>query len=553
MDASTWSISWLSTGSNSNNSAINAVATDGTKVFALGVHKGSPYTFRTSTNATTIGLSTISSSLSADILALSTGGALNWAQAVSNPGSDQINALGLAVSASALYISGSSHNNSVFPGNTVLALALNPHDYGYVARLNKTTGETVWTRAFYGTNNHVQVGRALATDDQGNLILAGSFQQYLYYPPGLVFSGGDDLEVFLAKISTQGKVKWLISPPGEGDDMPNGVAVDGSGGVYIAGSYTKDITFNTAFTDHSSQNLFTARLSDLDYQVGTFHDPSAFLPFDTICANNGTINLSTKLFPARSGTGINVESSSGISSNGANGPSGGLGQAPGGVAVFDDPGDQLVIDLGEIIPVGEKVIIRWKSAGGTGVLNVQGALIGVGPFTDLGNISTTSTTMVLSGVTATAPMRFVKLKRVGGSTFHVDGTYYNFGSDPEGVWSGPGVSGNILNLSGQSGDLAIIYTAGGQNTTHSIFITSPPIGGTLIGGNVCPGSPFTATLTGQSAGAVYWSTSINNGGTWQSQGPLGGSFTIPSITQTTLLKAQVNDPPCPAGTVMWRP
>ncbi|MGV9011832.1 MAG: HYR domain-containing protein [Flavobacteriales bacterium] len=548
MDAATGSISWLSTGSNSNNSAINAVATDGTKVYALGVHKGSPYTFRTSTNALTIGLSTISSSLSADIMALSAGGVLSWAQAVSNPGSDQINALGVAASASALYISGSSHNNSVFPGNTVLNVSVDPHDYGYVARLSKVTGETIWTRPFYGSHNHAQVGRALATDDQGNLLLAGTFEEDFYSPPSLAFSGEDDLEVFLAKISAQGKLKWIISPSGQGDDMPNGVAQDGSGGVYIAGSYSEDITFNTDFTDHDSQNLFTAKLGDLDYTVGTFHDPSAFNSFGPVCVNNGAIDLGTLLLPARSGTGKSVYSSAGIATNGGNGPSGALGQIPGGLAIFDDAGDQIIIDLGDTIPIGEKVIIRWKSAAGNAVMNVQGGLTGGGPFTDLGSITTSLTGLIFSNAVATVPVRFVKLKRTGTATFHVDGVFYNFGSAPDGTWSGPGVTGSSFSPVGLSGNVDITYTFGGLSTTHTITVATIPVGGTLTGGNVCPGSPFTATLTGQSAGAIYWSTSTNNGGSWQTQGPLGATFTIPSVTQTTLLKVQVKDPPCPAAT-----
>ncbi len=538
---------WIEAGFNGENSAFNAVATDGTQVFALGVHKGTAYTYGSSTGPATLPLVTTGNNLSADVLAVSTTGQLNWTQSVANPGSDNINALGLAASSTAVYISGSSHNNSIFPGTMVVAGTGNPHDYGYLAKLNKTSGQTVWVRTFTGSSNHAQVGRALATDSHGDVLLAGTYKQYLTLPNSTSLSGEDDVQVFVSKFNGSGTLKWAITPSGDENDLPNGVALDGSGGVYVAGSYQNEITFNTFFSDDDSENLFVAKLHDLDFDVAEFRDPSRFIAPGPFCRTDGPLNLTSLLIPERSGSGIAVFSSSGIGSNGSNGPGGALGQMPGGVAVFDNSGDQIVIDLGNTIPVGEKLIIRWRSTGGAAIMNVQGSFAGAGGFTDHGMITTGSTVMVLSAVVATAPMRFVKLTRAGSTTCEVDGVFYNFGSATDGTWSGDGVTGTTFDPSGLSGNANITYTANGRSTTQTVVVATVPVGGALTGGNVCPGSAFTATLTGQSAGAVYWSTSLDNGGTWQVQGPLGATFTISSVTQTTLLKAQVNDPPCPAG------
>ena len=208
------------------------------------------------------------------MLAVSATGQLNWTQAVANPASDAITALGLAASTTAVYISGSSHNNSVFPGGVVVAGTGSPHDYGYLARLNKNSGQTAWVRTFSGSSNHHQVGRALATDSHGDVLLAGTYKQSLTLPNSTRSAVANDVQVFVSKYNGSGGFKWAITPMGDKDDRPNGVALDGNGGVYVAGSYEKEITFNTFFSDDNSENLFVAKLCTPDFDVAE----SAILP-----------------------------------------------------------------------------------------------------------------------------------------------------------------------------------------------------------------------------------------------------------------------------------
>ncbi|MEO8734801.1 MAG: hypothetical protein ABI373_10765, partial [Flavobacteriales bacterium] len=314
LQASNGSGIWRVDGANGTNSAINTVATDGSSVYSIGVHKGTSYTFQNSSGSLNSNLATIGSNLSGDILALGVDGSFKWVQAVANPGSDQINALGVAASETAVYISGSSHNNSVFPGNLTIAGAGNPHDYGYVARLDKSNGATKWTLTFSGATDHAQVGRTLTTDVHGDVLVAGTYQNSLTLPNGSQLSGSNDLQVFLAKLSSSGVLKWAVTPSGQMDDMPNGIATDAVGGVYLAGSYEKDITFDVSYSDHPSQNLFTAKLHDLDFDVAAFRDPSEFKVPHSMCASDAPLTLAGLLVPERMGTGKSVFSSSGVAS-----------------------------------------------------------------------------------------------------------------------------------------------------------------------------------------------------------------------------------------------
>ena len=549
LQASDGSGEWLAAGFNGENSTFNAVATDGTQVYALGVHTGTSYTFGSSTGPATLPLSTTWNNLSADVLAVSATGQLNWAQAVANSASDAITALGLAASTTAVYISGSSHNNSVFPGGVVVAGTGSPHDYGYLARLNKNSGQTAWVRTFSGSSNHDQVGRALATDSHGDVLLAGTYKQSLTLPNGTPLSGANDVQVFVSKFNGSGGLKWAITPMGDKDDRPNGVALDGNGGVYAAGSYQKEITFNTFFSDDNSENLFVAKLHDMDFDVAEFRDPSRFIAPGPFCMTDGPLNLASLLIPERSGTGIAVFSSSGIGSSGSNGPGGALGMSPGGVAVFDNSGDQIVIDLGNTIPVGEKLIIRWRSTGGAAMMNVQGSFAGAGGFTDHGMITTSSTVMVLTAVVATAPMRFIKLTRAGSTTCEVDGVFYNFGSATDGTWSGDGVTGTTFDPSGISGNANITYTANGHSTTITVTVSPVSVVGILTGGGTfCPGSDVPFSLAGPISGSIVWQTSTNGGTTWTNNFSNLTVDTLIGVTQATSVKVKVTSGACPAAT-----
>jgi len=542
LQASTGSAIWRVDGTNGENSAINTVASDGSSVFALGVHKGTSYNFQNSSGSLNTNLSTIGGNLSADILALGMDGSFKWTQAVANPGSDEINALGLASSATAVYISGSSHNNSVFPGSVTVAGPGNPHDYGYVARLDKNSGATMWTLPFSGVTDHAQVGRTLATDIHGDLVIAGTYKNNLTLPDGSQLTGANDLQVFVAKLSGSGNLKWAMTPSGEKDDMPNGVALDGAGGVYLAGSYEKDITFDAVYSDHSSQNLFIAKLHDLDFDVAALRDPTEFNAPHSLCESDAPVNLTGWLVPEEMGTGKTIFSSTGVT-----GPEGALGLLPGGTAMLDNVSDQIVIDLGDTIPAGESVILHWRSMGGTAIINVQGSLAGASAFTDFGNKTTSSTTVVLTQVTATAPMRYLKLNGGGSNACQVDGVFYDFGSNTDGSWSGTSVSGSTFNPAGLSGNVNITYTSYGHTTTHTVAVSPVPIAGSLAGGYICPGTSFTATLQGQSGGSIAWEASTNAGSTWSAVGSNSATITLPSVTLTTLLKATATSPPCPAS------
>ncbi|MFT3885996.1 MAG: HYR domain-containing protein [Flavobacteriales bacterium] len=549
---------WRMDCASSNDAQLNAVCTRGNDVYAIGQFSGTSCKFYNTAGEAGTGITTAAGQTdNAAVIAMTTVGAFQWARAVSNPsgGDGTFSAQAIAVSDNGLCIGGSTHNGSIFPGNTVINVAASPHDLAYVALLARATGNTRWVRTMYSPNGnaHQQAVKDIVMDRQGGIAVTGTFRENLLLPNGSTLTGSNNLQVYLAKFNAWGKCKWGLAATGSGDDAPYGIAQDGNGHLYVAGIYSGSIAFNTTLGGGgSSQNLFLAWLTDLDFAVAALHDPSTWTGFGPVCANSSTVDLNTRLVAQRAGTGVSVFASSGISTSGSNGPAGALGQAAGGYATFDDLNDQLTIGLADTLPAGQDLVIRWQRSGSTGtaIMSVAGSLAGASGFTDMGNVQTsTSGAWVLTSITMTAPTRYVRLIRTTGSTtFNVDGIYYDLGSDPDGIWSGTGVSGSTFDPSAVNGSAAITYTVNGRSTTRTIAVTALPGGGTFTGNTAaCPNtSSGTLTISGHSGSIVRWEYATDGSATYAMIAATASSITTPVMTQSTRYRALLSANGCNA-------
>ncbi|MGA1699037.1 MAG: SBBP repeat-containing protein, partial [Ilumatobacteraceae bacterium] len=144
---------------------------------------------------------------------------------------------------------------------------------GGVTLLGAAQRTTAWSSAdnqvavLGGTSDEVVNG--IAVDGSGNVLLTGSFQGTADFDPG---SGTESItslgsnDVFVVKLNSSGQLVWAKSVGGTGNDQGAAVAVDDSGNVYVAGSFsgTADFDPDSGFANVSAVGFEDGFVMKLD-------------------------------------------------------------------------------------------------------------------------------------------------------------------------------------------------------------------------------------------------------------------------------------------------
>jgi len=127
---------------------------------------------------------------------------------------------------------------------------------GFLAKFD-ASGDYQWSMRF--GDSLEQYGRRLATDADGNILVAGDFN-------GTVCFGGDTLtslgnyDIFLAKLDADGGHIWSKRFGSAGFDRACGLGTDSSGNVYLTGFFLGTIDFGGGgMTDAGSYDIFLAK------------------------------------------------------------------------------------------------------------------------------------------------------------------------------------------------------------------------------------------------------------------------------------------------------
>jgi hypothetical protein len=158
---------------------------------------------------------------------------------------------GVAVDGSGnVYVSGFS--NATW-GSPVLAYSSGQD--AFAAKLD--SGGTLTWNTFLGGAGNTDEGTGVAVDSSGNVYVTG-FSNATWGSPVSAYSTG--FEAFAAKLDSSGALTWNTFLGGGGTDLGQGVAADGSGNVYVTGY--SDATWGSPVSAYSSgQDAFAAKLN----------------------------------------------------------------------------------------------------------------------------------------------------------------------------------------------------------------------------------------------------------------------------------------------------
>ena len=124
----------------------------------------------------------------------------------------------------------------------------------FAAKLD-SNGNLIWNTFLGGGGDHS--GNAVAVDAVGNVYLTG-FSSTTWESPVRAFSGGYD--AFAAKLDSSGALTWNTFLGSAGTDHGNGVAVDATGNVFVAGF--SNVTWGSPVLAYSGGDAaFAAKLN----------------------------------------------------------------------------------------------------------------------------------------------------------------------------------------------------------------------------------------------------------------------------------------------------
>jgi hypothetical protein len=114
----------------------------------------------------------------------------------------------------------------------------------FVAKLSPT-GNVTWFDAIAGTTYDTDSANALALNGSGGLVIAGVFSDSATFGATILTAGGPS-DAFVAMLNGSGAFQWALATQGSNGSNASaqGVAIDGSGNIDLAGFFSGSVDFD---------------------------------------------------------------------------------------------------------------------------------------------------------------------------------------------------------------------------------------------------------------------------------------------------------------------
>jgi len=199
-------------------------------------------------------------------------GQVVWAISAGGKKHDQ--AVGLAVDPAGNALVAGNYHDGIVLGSHTLETAFG--DAMFLAKLT-ASGEVLWavsSQEIEGLDG-VSVATGLGVNGNGDAYLGGHFGGTITIGAHSITShkstvGANSLDVFVAKVSAKGVVRWIATGGGPGDDYLRDLDVDAAGYALLTGKHRTDARFGTFYLTASGpgySDLYLARLDPKGHYV----------------------------------------------------------------------------------------------------------------------------------------------------------------------------------------------------------------------------------------------------------------------------------------------
>jgi hypothetical protein len=121
-------------------------------------------------------------------------------------------------------------------------------------------GTLLWAEPVTGPAD--EQGRGIASDAQGNVLIAGEFTADIQIGNKHLTATGRERDVFIAKFSSAGQILWAKRFGETGEDYARGIGSDFDGNIYVTGVFSGEVSFgHERLTAGGDENLFLSKLS----------------------------------------------------------------------------------------------------------------------------------------------------------------------------------------------------------------------------------------------------------------------------------------------------
>ena len=155
------------------------------------------------------------------------------------------------------YVTGSFKDTATFGSYT---LTCNAEQDIFVAKMD-TDGNWLWATQANGSSN-TEEGSGIRIDDGGNSYVTGKFMETAIFGSYSITSNGG-LDIFVAKMDTNGNWLWATQAGGSNHDHGYGIAIDNYGNSYMTGDFIGTAIFGPYSINGSGNNdIFVAKLGN---------------------------------------------------------------------------------------------------------------------------------------------------------------------------------------------------------------------------------------------------------------------------------------------------